>query len=212
MVVFHLQEEVCSNTDELCQLRRFLLPRTNEYMIDVTISLLKSIAAHDDYTLDHSINVAKYAYQIARKMALSEKICTQTFLGGLLHDIGKIGVSQTILNKREPLSDYEYAEIQQHPLIGYDILQIKILKEKEIDNIALYHHERIDGKGYPYGKRGEQIPLVAKIMSVADTYDAMTTKRPYRADLPIEYAIQQLRNGIGTHYDGEIVHAFISGR
>jgi putative nucleotidyltransferase with HDIG domain len=181
-------------------------------VIDVTISLLKSIAAHDDYTLEHSMNVAKYAYQIARKMALSEKICTQTFLGGLLHDIGKIGVSQTILNKREPLSNYEYAKIQLHPLIGYDILQIKILKDKEIDNIALYHHERIDGKGYPYGKRGEKIPLVAKIMSVADTYDAMTTKRPYRAAFPIEYAIQQLRNGIGTHYDGEIVNAFISDR
>ncbi len=177
-------------------------------LINTLKSLVSSIEARDPYTQRHSDRVTRYALEIANVMNLSPEGKDAINFGGYLHDIGKIGVRDTILLKPDKLTPEEYAEIKLHPVIGDTIIKpIKFFpKEREV---ILYHHERFDGSGYPHGLAGSSIPLTARILAVADTYDAMTTSRPYRTALTHEQAVAEIKRCSNTQFDGEVVRAFL---
>lgn len=164
----------------------------------------KSIDLKDQYTKGHSFRVAEYAKMIARKLGCDEKTLENIYHIALLHDIGKVVIPIDILNKPGSLTDDEYEMIKKHAQYGYDIL-------KEINclpNLALgagYHHERLDGKGYPNGKQEKEIPLIAKIIAVADTFDAMHSNRPYRDSMPMENIIAEMKRVSGTQLDARVV-------
>jgi energy-coupling factor transport system substrate-specific component len=177
----------------------------NKTFINQTIhAFAKCIDIKDKYTNGHSFRVAQYASMMAAKMGYSPEEVEEVYNIGLLHDIGKVTVPGEILNKPGKLTEEEYAIIKQHAGNGYDIL-----KEIEISPaLALgagYHHERIDGKGYPSGKRGEEIPMVAQIIAVADTFDAMNSTRPYRKKMKMEDIVEELKRISGTQLNPEIV-------
>lgn len=177
-------------------------------LINTLKSLVMSIEARDSYTKQHSERVTAYALEIAEVMNLSEDEKDVIRFGGYLHDIGKIGVRDTVLLKPDRLTEEEKAEIRLHPVIGDNIIKpIKFLpKEREL---VLYHHERFDGNGYPEGLEGERIPRIARILAVADTYDAMTSSRPYRTARTHDFAIEELKRCSNTQFDGEVVKAFL---
>lgn len=163
-------------------------------------TLARTIDAKDKYTQGHSFRVAKYSRMIAEKLGKDEQSQTEIYFMGLLHDIGKIGIRDDIINKPGKLTDEEFDIIKSHPTIGYDILT----SMTEISNIqygARWHHERYDGKGYPDGKAGEDIPEYARIIAVADSYDAMTSKRSYRNPLSQTIVRDELIQGKGTQFD-----------
>lgn len=175
----------------------------------IILSLI-SLLIRDRYTAFHSYNVAYYASEIGKAMGLSKKECFSLYLGGLLHDVGKMNIPKSILNKPSRLTEQEFELIKQHPYIGYSVLKhIPYLKEKGILDMVLYHHEKLDGTGYPFHLKENEIPLYAKIMSVADSFDAMTSKRVYRDRLSIEYAIRELERGKGKQFDGKIVDVLL---
>lgn len=177
---------------------------------ELVFALAKSLDSRDNYTANHSENVAKYALKIAQEMKLSKKQCEAIVIGGLLHDIGKIGVPEAILTKSSRLSDDEFDEIKRHPILGYETLKhISNFRKNGVLDMVLYHHERYDGKGYPYGLKGEEIPLVARIMAIADSFDAMTSKRVYRNALDLDHVIKEINNNKGTQYDPEIANVFL---
>jgi putative nucleotidyltransferase with HDIG domain len=177
-------------------------------LINTLKSLVSTIEARDPHTKQHSERVALYALEIADVMRLSWEEKEIIRFGGYLHDIGKIGVRDTILLKPARLTPEEMAEVRLHPIIGDNIVKpIRFLqKEREL---ILYHHERIDGKGYPYGIGGNEIPLTVRILGVADVYDAITSPRAYRPALSHEYAIDVIRQGSNTQFDADIVRAFL---
>ena len=171
--------------------------------VEVMEALAHTIDAKDTYTRGHSVRVAKYSRMIAEKMGMSEAEQENVYYCGLLHDIGKIAVPNEIINGTEALSNDEYSVVMMHPSVGADILnEIKSLPEMSIG--ARYHHERYDGKGYPDGIAGEEIPLFARIIAVADSYDAMTSNRSYRSYLPQKEAREELEKNKGTQFDPEI--------
>ena len=177
-------------------------------LLNTLRSLIASIEARDSYTKQHSERVTNYALQISHVMGLSAEERESLQFGGYLHDIGKIGVRDTILLKPGNLTEEEMAEIRLHPVIGEGIVRpLKFLPSER--QVILYHHERFDGKGYPEGLEGERIPLLARILAVADTYDAMTSTRPYRRALSHDEAIRELKANSGTQFDPEVVKAFL---
>ncbi len=171
-------------------------------------SLMAAVNAKDAYTSSHSEEVAKYTFLLIRELDLKlppeeEEIFRYTCS---LHDIGKIGVSERILRKKGKLNKKEWEEIRKHPEIGASILQpIKFLRK--FISMVLYHHERFDGKGYPEGRNNGDIPLWARILSVADTYHAMRSDRPYRPAMDKEKALAELKKGAGSQFDPEVVKA-----
>ena len=172
--------------------------------------LTKALDSRDTYTMYHSENVAKYAVKIAENMRLSKECCEIIHKGSLLHDLGKIGIPEHVLMKNGILTDEEYKIIKNHPIIGYNMLKdITDFHINGILDIVLFHHERYDGKGYPKGLKGKQIPLFARIVAVADTFDAMTTKRVYRKQIDLKYTINEIRKHKGTQFDPEIVDVFL---
>ena len=150
--------------------------------------------------LAHGITVSNLAFQVGKEMGFSEKECHDLAIAGLLHDIGKIGVSDRILNKNGKLTPEEYDVIKRHPAIGGDILK-EFTTMPWLQDAARYHHERYDGTGYNEGKKGDEIPLYARIISVADAYDAMNSTRVYRSSLTTEVIYQELEKGKGTQFD-----------
>ncbi|MFC4799310.1 HD-GYP domain-containing protein [Neobacillus sp. GCM10023253] len=185
--------------------------RVKKKSLDLTTSLAKALDSRDAYTFDHSENVAEYAVRIAEKMNLSKDLCNHIRTGGLLHDIGKIGIPENILTKHDKLTTDEYKIIKQHPKIGYEILKhVDRFKQDGILDIVLYHHERYDGKGYPAGLKGSEIPLGARIVAVADTFDAMTSRRVYREELDLEHTLNVIRQNKGTQFDPDVADAFLS--
>ena len=176
--------------------------------VEVMEALAHTIGAKDKYTNGHSVRVAKYSRMIAEKMGLSAEMCENIYYMGLLHDIGKIGVPNEIINKPAKLTDEEYDVIKTHPGIGYGILS-EIKSRPDLATGALWHHERYDGKGYPEHKAGEDIPLEARIIAVADTYDAMTSNRSYRKFLPQEKVRSEIENNIGTQFDPEAARCML---
>jgi len=186
---------------------QIIVSRNQLYLGSIN-SLLDSINAKDNYTLQHSLNVSYYSSLIAKEFGFSKKDVIRIENIAKLHDIGKIGIKDAILNKVGHLNDIEYETIKQHPLIGAQILS-HLSKSNQFLSIVRSHHERFDGNGYPFGLKGEDIPLEARIVSVADTFDAMTTKRPYRPALSYEVAVQELVKNKGSQFDPEVVDAFI---
>lgn len=179
-------------------------------VIQLTRVLAKSLDSRDSYTANHSENVARYSKLIAQEMGYTGKQVENIFNGGLLHDIGKIGVPEAILTKPSRLTSTEFDKIKEHPEIGYRILNIvSAFKKGGILDIVLYHHERVDGKGYPKGLRGEEIPLKAQVVAVADAFDAMTTTRTYREGKNLEDAVDEINKNTGSQFDKKVVNAFI---
>ena len=168
--------------------------------VEVMEALAHTIDAKDEYTRGHSIRVATYARMIAEKMGYDKERCETIYYMGLLHDIGKIGVPNAIINKPSRLTDEEYSVIKKHPMTGNDILK-EIKSHPELATGARWHHERYDGKGYPDHKAGDEIPVEARIIAVADTYDAMTSNRSYRSYLPQKVVREEIEKNIGTQFD-----------
>jgi len=177
-------------------------------LISTLKSLVISIEARDSYTKQHSERVAIYSLQIADIMGLEDEDKDAIRFGGYLHDIGKIGVRDTILLKPDKLTDEEEAEIRLHPLKGDEIVKPIRFFPKERDLIR-YHHERFDGKGYPDGLSGDNIPLNARILAVADAYDAMTSSRPYRNARGHHFTMLEIMKCMGSQFDPEVVRAFL---
>ena len=177
-------------------------------LVNTLKSLVTSIEARDTYTKHHSERVVSYSLQIAGIMGLGDEDKDVIKFGGYLHDIGKIGVRDTVLLKPGRLTDEEMAEIKLHPVIGDNIIKpIKFFpKEREL---IRHHHENFDGKGYPDGLEGSGIPLIVRILKVADTYDAMTSSRPYRKALGHAIAVDELKKYSNSQFDGEVVRAFL---
>ena len=163
-------------------------------------ALAEAIDAKDKYTNGHSRRVAEYSAKIAKEFGKSEEECEEIYLSALLHDVGKIGIPNAIINKEGKLTDEEFETIKKHPILGNEILS-KISIEPNLAVGAHYHHERFDGKGYPDGLIGNEIPEIARIIAVADTYDAMASKRSYRDVLPKAKIRAELLDGIGTQFD-----------
>lgn len=176
--------------------------------INSIMSIANTIDAKDKYTSGHSIRVAQCAVEIARRLGWNETELQNMKYVALLHDIGKIGVPDSILNKPGRLTDAEFAVIKKHPVTGGEILK-DIHTIDHLQDGALFHHERYDGKGYPFGLRGTDIPLCARIVGVADAYDAMTTNRVYRDKLSTERVISEFERGKGTQFDPNLADLFI---
>lgn len=191
---------------------RQMKQRQKEYrdMLEQTLKTFGgTIDAKDSYTNGHSLRVAQYSKEIARRMNMNAKEQEHIYYVALLHDIGKIGVPDNILTKPGKLTDEEWQIIQQHPAIGGNILK-DFTAIKDIVDGAKYHHERYDGNGYNAGLKGEEIPLIARIIAVADTYDAMSSKRCYRNSLPAKAITEELRRVSGTQLDPKIVPYMIA--
>jgi putative nucleotidyltransferase with HDIG domain len=187
------------------------LAEANERLRRTSLSfasaLVATLDARDQYTAGHSAAVAIYARDIAQRMGLSEQRQELVHLCGLVHDIGKIGLPAGLLEKPGPLTLEERRQMEQHSEIGERILR-NVDDYSEIADIVRSHHERIDGMGYPDGIRGEEIPLLARIIGVADAYDAMTSDRPYREALPSRVARMRLAQAVETQFDTTVVAAF----
>lgn len=178
---------------------------------ELIMALAKSLDSRDTYTGNHSENVANYALMIAKEMNLSKKQCHDIYIGGLLHDFGKIGIPEFILTKSTKLASHEYEIIKQHPILGFETMKhITSFRKRGILDMVLYHHERYDGTGYPYGLKGEEIPLAARIISLADAFDAMVSKRHYKKEMGLDYAINEIINNKGMQFDPEIADFFVS--
>ena len=177
-------------------------------IIDTFKSLVRSIHLRDQYTERHSMNVTRLSVRTARTMHLSPGEIECLEISSILHDIGKIAIPDNILLKPGGLTDDEYNTIKTHPVIGENILKSIKLFETE-RKIVRHHHERWDGRGYPDGLSSDKIPFLSRILSVADSYDAMTSDRPYRKGLSVEKAISELRRNVDTQFDKKIVDAFI---
>ena len=179
------------------------LERLKTMNMNVIGSLASTIDAKDRYTSGHSRRVAEYSRELARRMGKSEEEQEIVFTAGLLHDVGKISVPGDVINKPGRLTDEEFDQIRIHPVSGYHILE-GIHDDERIGYGAKYHHERYDGKGYPNGLQGEDIPEIARIIAVADAYDAMASDRSYRKLLPQDVVRGEIVNGRGTQFDPEI--------
>ncbi len=173
------------------------LQRMSEQMV---LALADTVDAKDTYTRGHSFRVAKYSKEIARRLGKTEDEQSAIYMSGLLHDLGKIGIPDTIINKPTKLTDEEYQLIQNHPVVGSEILE-KITEMPGLYIGARWHHERFDGKGYPDGLKGEEIPLTARIIGVADSYDTMSSNRSYRKVLPQELVRKEISDGKGSQFD-----------
>jgi HD-GYP domain-containing protein (c-di-GMP phosphodiesterase class II) len=191
---------------ELAELRRLAAGPDRAARYRAAASLAKAVDARDVYTGSHSQRVGELAARIAQRMDAEPELIELIRLAGSLHDLGKLAIPEEILRKPAPLSDAERMVLERHPQIGY-----RMLESLGVDPVAdwvLYHHERWDGAGYPDGRSGEQIPLGARIIFVADAFDAMTTDRVYRRKLTVEDAITELHRCSGTQFDPEVVAAF----
>ena len=192
----NLQHEVKIQTQK-AEERRSQVEKLSE---EVMRTLANTIDAKDPYTNGHSLRVAKYSKEIAKRAGKTREQQKEVYEMALLHDIGKIGVPDEIINKDTRLTDEEYAAIRKHPAIGSDILKT-IEQIPDIMIGARWHHERYDGRGYPDGLKGEEIPEIARIIGVADAYDAMTSKRSYRNILSQEVVRGEIERGKGTQFD-----------
>lgn len=175
---------------------------------DIAMSLTNLLKIHDEYTTDHSEQVAAMALRIGETMDLDDSQLQDLYYASLLHDIGKVIIPNKILNKKEPLTLKEFNEIKRHPIIGYEATN-DLENLASISKYIRHHHERYDGFGYPDQLKGEEIPLISRIITVADAYDAMISKRPYRQALSKSEAIHELIKHKNTQFDKKIVDVFI---
>ena len=222
---FHL-DEVRARVSQALDKRRLLLENKNyhrqlEERVEVQARRLEEMfiegvemmadaqEAKDPYLQGHSLRVAEYAVRSAQALGMDDSLRDTIFLGGRLHDVGKIGVREEVLHKPGRLTDEEYRHIMEHPLIGVKMLTRMLREEPLALSIVRSHHERHDGKGVPDGLEGDQIPIPVRLVSVADSFDAMTSARPYRPPLPVEHALDELRRMSGVQFWPEAVQAFL---
>ncbi|MBO4498030.1 MAG: HD-GYP domain-containing protein, partial [Lachnospiraceae bacterium] len=177
--------------------------------VEVMEALAHTIDAKDEYTRGHSVRVAGYSRMIAQRMGLSPEDCENVYYMGLLHDIGKIGVPNEIINSPTKLTDEEYGVIKTHPGIGFDILA-EIKSRPDLAIGARWHHERYDGGGYPDGKAVNDIPIFARIIAVADSYDAMTSNRSYRSYMPQDKVRSEIEKNAGSQFDPDVARCMLS--
>lgn len=182
----------------------------NKDFYEITVkSLLNALRCKDDYTWGHSLRVAYFCVSVGKEMGFTDEEIYELEVSALFHDIGKIGVPDSVLLKPSRLTEEEFLEMKLHPTKSFQILQdFPIFHQMAVN--AKHHHERFDGRGYPDGLKGEAIPLFSRIILIADTFDAMTSTRPYRKGLPYETAYAELREFSGTQFDAKIVEHFIS--
>ncbi|HEX9726909.1 MAG TPA: HD domain-containing phosphohydrolase [Gemmatimonadales bacterium] len=220
-------DEVRARVDQALEKRRLILDnrryqmhlselveqqaaRIEELFLEGIQSIVHALEAKDTYTQGHSVRVASYAAGTGRMLGLADEELRLLTLGAELHDVGKIGVSEAILNKPDRLTDDEYQHIMQHTVIGARILDPLMHDVPQVLGIVRSHHERINGTGLPDGLRGDAIPPLAKLVSVVDAFDAMTSGRSYRPALTADAAIAELRANAGTQFDPRMVEAFLA--
>lgn len=172
-------------------------------------AMVNALEAKSSWTRGHSERVTAFAQEIAYEMKLEESARKEVIMGSLLHDIGKIGTYGTILDKDSELTEQEFEDIKLHPVKGAEILR-GITQFENIALIVRHHHEEVDGTGYPDGLKGAQIPMGARIVYVADAFDAMTEERPYRPGMGMERAAEELLANAGTQFDPVVVQAWLS--
>ena len=213
--VRHTIDLIRLQTDLSCEVEKKTQEVTaqHEKMERISMQIVKALSgaidAKDTYTNGHSTRVADYSKEIARRAGFSEEMQNDIYMMGLLHDVGKIGVPDAIINKPAKLTDEEYAIIQNHPVIGAKILK-NITEFPKLITGARWHHERYDGKGYPDGISAEEIPKEARIIAVADAYDAMSSRRSYRDVLPQSQVRTEVEKGKGTQFDPELVEIMLN--
>lgn len=204
-----LIEKLLSDHFLLLLKEKQLLDSEQNLMLASITSLVSALEARDSYTRGHSESVADMLSGMAVLMGAGKDVAQRLSMGGRLHDVGKIGIRDNVLLKPGRLTDEEFAHIMQHPLIGANILK-PIASLSDIVSVVQYHHERIDGKGYPEGLKGQNIPEWARMTAVADTYNALTSDRPYRKGLPREKALQIIEDERGTQLCEDCVPLFLS--
>jgi putative nucleotidyltransferase with HDIG domain len=192
----------------IAQYTYLLRVKERRALLNSILQIVKIVEAKDPYTAGHSVRVAEYSEKIARELKLNEYDIELLINLANLHDLGKIQIDLSILNKPGKFDKKDWEEVKKHPIVGYNIVKEITFLKSEAKSI-LYHHERIDGSGYPYGLKGAKIPLFAKILAVADSYDAMTTSRPYRDSLSNSEAIIELKKNSGTQFDINVAGAMI---
>ena len=197
---FHHELQAKENENQLLQLN---------LMQNIIVSLTGLLEIHDEYTRDHSENVAKVARSIGKAMGLINEEVSKIYFAGLVHDIGKTVIPSVIINKKGKLTKEEFDIIKKHAYYGYEALS-KTDALKYISELVLYHHEKVDGSGYPLNKSGDDIPLGSRILCVADSYDAMVNNRPYRKAMTQAEAFVELRRCQGSQFDEKVVDAFIN--
>jgi putative two-component system response regulator len=208
MRTYRLQRDQLSSQRHL---ERIVLKRTRQLrrtFLSAIDSLVRSLEARDSYTSGHSRRVRDYAVRLAEQLGLNPRDCKQISLAAKLHDIGKLGLPETILNKQGSLTSEEIDAVREHPVIGERIL-LPIIRSRTVLSAIRGHHERFDGLGYPDRLAGERIPLHARIISIVDCFDAMTSSRAYREAMPHEQAVELIRQGTGTQFDPRLVPAFL---
>lgn len=210
-IIIYLWVQEVKDYHKLLRLNKELLyanDQLKEAEVSTIAALVKAEEEKDAYTYGHSDRVTKISLAIADAMKLSDGLKTIIERAGLLHDIGKIGIVDAVLCKKDKLTDEEWCEIKSHPEKGAEILRPLKFLSNEI-NILVHHHERFDGKGYPEGLKEDQIPLGSEILAVADAFDAMNSKRAYREPLSREAIISELKKGSGTQHSPEVTEVFL---
>ncbi|HWA97120.1 MAG TPA: HD-GYP domain-containing protein, partial [Pirellulales bacterium] len=182
-----------------------------EVLADVVRAMSSAIDAKDPYTRGHSDRVARVSVRLAQELGCDRDTLRTVYMAGLLHDIGKIGIDDSVLRKPGKLTDAEFEHVKTHVEIGYRILR-DLRKMQHMLPVVLHHHEAYDGSGYPHGLSGENIPFLARIAAVADAYDAMASDRPYRNGMPDEKLDRIIREGAGKQWDARVVEAFFRAR
>jgi putative two-component system response regulator len=177
-------------------------------LLEGLLIVASAVEARDGYTGEHVGRVTRYAVATGNRLGLDRDALRALWMGAILHDVGKVGIPDNILKKPGPLTPEEFDVMRQHPLISASIVERSTFLKPALPGI-LHHHERWDGAGYPHGLRGESIPLHGRIISVADSFDAITTQRPYREKRSTEAAIGELKRCVGTQFDRQVVEAFI---
>ncbi len=204
-----LQSDLSREVEEKTMEVRAQKDKQERIYIQLVTALASTIDAKDAYTNGHSSRVADYSLRIAMKAGFSPEMQNEIYVMGLLHDVGKIGIPDAIINKTAKLTDEEYEVIKNHPAMGAKILE-RIIDFPKLATGARWHHERYDGKGYPDGIAGEEIPLEARVIAVADAYDAMSSKRSYRDVLPQEVVRSEIEKGKGTQFDPALADVMLA--
>jgi HD-GYP domain-containing protein (c-di-GMP phosphodiesterase class II) len=194
--------------DQLERAVRRQTRRVRQTFLSAIDSLARALEERDPYTAGHSRRVHDFALRLAEAVGLDERQRRRLSLAAKLHDIGKVGVPEDILHKPGPLTAEEAAVVRQHPVTGERILR-PIIRSRAVLAAIRGHHERLDGGGYPDGLRGAAVPLLARLIAIPDCFDALTTSRAYRGPLSVAEAMGVLRDGAGTHFDGELLEPFL---
>jgi HD-GYP domain-containing protein (c-di-GMP phosphodiesterase class II) len=199
-----MAEEIRKQVEEI----RRAAQENQELFISSIQMLAAAVDAKDPYTQGHSARVTNYSVTIAKNMDFTDLEIEKVKIAAMLHDVGKIGIDDHILRKPSLLTPEEYEEIKKHPEKGANIMS-PVKQLEDIIPLMRYHHERVNGSGYPDGIQGEEIPVAAQILSVADTFDAMTTDRPYQKAMEPEYVVAKIKSWVGIRFRREVVDGFL---